>query len=60
MKIKKFDKEYQTSYVAEYLYLRSCGIPYVFIKNIGGITVWKYRKDSKLFDALKRFYETNQ
>lgn len=54
---KKFDKEYQTQWSLEFLYLKECGIPYTFIKTDNGITTWKYRKDYRLFDALKNFYK---
>ena len=35
--IKKFDKEYQTNWVTEQLYLSDCGIRYEFVKNINKI-----------------------
>lgn len=56
-KNKKFDKEYATSYIKEKQYLDSCGIKYAFVKEINGITTFKYTKTSKLFDSLSQFYE---
>ena len=54
---KKFDKEYSTSYTLEYLFLKENNIPYTFVKTENGITVWKYKKNYKLFDTLKNFYK---
>ena len=54
---KKFDYEYSTKYVKEMKYLESIGIKYVFVKDIDGITTYKYIKNSKLFKALELFYE---
>lgn len=54
---KKFDYEYSTQYVKEMKYLESVGIKYVFVKDIYGITTYKYIKNSKLFKALELFYE---
>jgi hypothetical protein len=38
-------------------YLETIGIRYDFVKEIDGITTYKYRKTSKLFKALAFFYE---
>ena len=57
--IKKFDKEYQTNWIAEQLYLSNCGIRYEFVKNINGITTYKYRKTAKLFECLANFYKNH-
>jgi hypothetical protein len=54
--IKKFDKEYSTQFVNEMKYLQSEGILYSFVKNINGVTTYKYEKTKMLFDALSRFY----
>ena len=54
---KNFDYEYSTQYVKEMKYLESIGIKYVFVKDIDGITTYKYIKNSKLFKALELFYE---
>lgn len=55
--IKKFDKEYQTNWVTEQIYLSDCGIRYEFVKNINGVTTYKYKKTAKLFKCLTCFYE---
>ena len=54
---KWFAKEYQTNWIAEQLYLSNCGIRYEFVKNINGITTYKYRKTAKLFECLANFYK---
>lgn len=54
---KNFDYEYSTQYVREMKYLESIGIKYNFVKDISGITTYKYTKTSKLFKALAIFYE---
>ena len=54
---KNFDYEYSTQYVKEMKYLESVGIKYNFVKEIKGITTYKYTKTSKLFKALSVFYE---
>lgn len=54
---KKFDKEYSTSYIAEKQFLDKCNIKYEFVKEINGITTFKYAKTKKLFEALSRFYK---
>ena len=54
---KKFDYEYSTQYVKEMKYLKTIGIMYNFVKEINGITTYKYSKNSRLFNALAIFYE---
>lgn len=54
---KTFDYEYSTQYVKEMKYLESIGIPYTFVKEINGVTTYKYSKNSRLFKALAIFYE---
>lgn len=54
--IKKFDKEYSTQFVDEMKYLQKNGISYAFVKNIQGITTYKYTKTKKLFEFLSKFY----
>ena len=54
--IKKFDKEYSTQFVEEMKYLQRNGIPYVFVKNIKGVTTYKYTKSKRLFEVLSKFY----
>lgn len=53
--MKKFDKEYSTQYVPEMKYLQSKGINYSFVKEVNGITTYKYTKTSDLFKALVFF-----
>lgn len=57
----KFDKEYATSFVDEYQYLKKYGIRYEFVKvDDTNKTVWKYKKTPELFEALKNFYINNE
>lgn len=54
---KKFDKEYSTSWLTEVMYLTDHGVPYTFvIRNQDGVTIYKYKKTKKLFDALSSLY----
>lgn len=53
----KFDKEYRTQYKGEVEFLRSSGIRYTFVKDVEGISTYKYSKTSELFYALAVFYE---
>ena len=57
MQDKKFDKEYSTTYLKEKQFLVSCGINYSFVKKIDGITYFKYKKTSQLYDCLSVFYK---
>lgn len=57
--MKKFDKEYSTQYVPEMKYLQSKGINYSFVKELNGVTTYKYTKTSKLFEMLMFFYSNN-
>lgn len=54
--MKKFDKEYSTQYVDEMKFLKSKHIYYDFVKEINGLTTYKYKKTSRLFEALMFFY----
>lgn len=54
---KKFDKEYSTSFIREKKFLDACGIKYVFVKENNGITIFKYKKTSYLFECLSSFYK---
>lgn len=54
--MKKFDKEYSTQYTPEMKYLQSKGILYSFVKDVGGVTTYKYTKTPELFQALAIFY----
>lgn len=55
---KRFDFEYATSYKAEVEYLRQKGITYTFVKDVDGISVFKYTKTPELFYWLSVFYKT--
>ena len=57
--MKKFDKEYSTQYVPEMKYLQSKGINYSFVKEINGVTTYKYTKTAHLFKALMFFIWRN-
>lgn len=54
---KTWDKEYSTQYTPEMKYLQSRGINYSFVKEINGITTYKYTKTSELFKSLMNFYK---
>lgn len=53
---KKFDKEYATQFVPEMKYLLERGVKYAFVKDVDGITTYKYTKTPKLFVCLAEFY----
>lgn len=53
---KKIDNEYQTQNVNEVNFLKLKGVRYEFVKDIYGITSWKYTKTPALFHALKEYY----
>lgn len=38
-------------------YLLSKGIKYTFVKDINGVTTYKYKKTPELFEALVSFYK---
>lgn len=54
---KIWDKEYSTQYVPEMKYLQSQGINYSFVKEVNGVTTYKYTKTFELFKALTEFYK---
>ena len=54
--MKKFDSEYSTQYVKEMQYLLQKNIKYTFVKDIDGITTYKYKKTPELFRILEIFY----
>ena len=54
---KIWDKEYSTQYVPEMKYLKSQGINYSFVKEVNGVTTYKYTKTFELFKALTEFYK---
>jgi hypothetical protein len=52
-----WDKEYQTSFLDEFLFLKKKGIRYEWVyKNENGISVWKYKKTQELWLALAEMY----
>lgn len=53
----KIDKEYSCTWITEQMYLNDCGIRYTFVKTDDGVTVYKYKKTKKLFDALSELYD---
>lgn len=53
---KKFDYEYSTQYTKEMKWLLDNGIKYTFVKDINGVTTYKYAKTKKLFEKLVEFY----
>lgn len=57
---RRFDKEYSTQYTPEMKYLLSKGIKYSFVKDVYGVTTYKYTKTSELFKALMSFYMENK
>lgn len=56
----KKNNEYATSNVDEMMELKRCGIRYTFVKEIDGVTYWKYEKTPRLFETLKNFYIHNE
>lgn len=53
----KWDKEYATSFYDEVAFLKSKGIRYSWVyTNEEGISVWKYKKEKRLWDALSEMY----
>ena len=53
---KNFEYEYSTSYSLEVAWLMDCGIKYNFVKEINGVTYWKFKKSKKLGLALAEFW----
>lgn len=54
----KIDREYAAKWYPEVEYLLNHGIRYSFVKEEGGVTVWKFTKTPQLFMHLSHFYET--
>lgn len=55
--IKEWDMEYSTSFLDEMLFLKRNGIRYTWVyTNRFGITVWKFKKEKKLWDTLSKMY----
>lgn len=56
-----WDKEYQTSFLDEVLFLKSKGIRYTWVyKNEDGLSVWKFRKEKRLWSALAEMYSNTK
>lgn len=55
--ITKFDKEYSTQWNEERDFLFNKGIKYVYVKEINGISTYKYIKNYELFKTLSEFYK---
>lgn len=53
---KKFDYEYSTQYPLEMKWLLENGIQYCFVKEVNGVTTYKYKKTKELFQKLTEFY----
>lgn len=57
----KWDKEYQTSFLDEVIFLKSKGIRYAWVySNADGISVWKYKKEKQLWLALAEMYSNTK
>lgn len=56
----KVKHEYVTDDSEEQLYLKSRGIKYLRVDVVNDVTLWRYKKNPKLFEALKCFYINNQ
>ena len=52
----KIDKEYACMSSAEQIYLSDHGIRYTFVKVESGVTIYKYKKTKRLFEALSKYY----
>lgn len=56
-----WDKEYQTSFLDEVLFLKSKGIRYTWVyKNEDGLSVWKFRKEKRLWSSLAEMYSNTK
>lgn len=54
----RWDKEYHSSFLDEYLFLKRKGIRYEWVyTNEEGISVWKYKKTRELWLALAEMYK---
>lgn len=57
----KFDKEYSTAFPEEMKFLRSKGIRYTWVYvNEYGVSVWKYKKEKHLWEALVEMYSSEE
>ena len=60
-KKSKWDKEYSTSFIDEVTFLKSKGIRYTWVyKNEDEISVWKFKKEKRLWDALSDMYSSKK
>ena len=60
-KKSKWDKEYSTSFIDEVTFLTSKGIRYTWVyKNEDEISVWKFKKEKRLWDALSEMYSNKK
>lgn len=60
-KKSKWDKEYSTSFLDEVVYLKSNGIRYTWVyTNNDGVSVWKYKKEKRLWDCLSKMYSNKK
>lgn len=55
MKIK-IDHEYSCNWWDECDFLLKHNLRYEFVKEVNGITVWKFKKSEELFRTLADFY----
>ena len=57
----KWDKEYSTSFYDEVIFLKTNGIRYTWVyTNDDGVSVWKYKKEKKLWDTLSEMYSNKK
>lgn len=57
----KWDKEYSTSFIDEVAFLKAKKIRYTWVyKSDSGISVWKYKKEKSLWDALSEMYSNTK
>ena len=57
----KFDKEFSTSFIDEMQFLREKGIRYTWVYiNEEKVSVWIYKKEKRLWDALSDLYSKNK
>ena len=60
-KKNKWDKEYATSFLDEVLFLKYKGIRYTWVyTNDDDISVCKYKKEKRLWDALSEMYASEK
>ncbi len=56
-----WDKEYHTSFLDEVIFLKSKGIRYTWVHtNDQGISVWKFKKERRLWSALAEMYSNTK